>query len=57
MQTATYGSPSFAVSIKTPIPKASRIVNRYLLPIIPQPHKITGILGKAIPLISRRAGC
>jgi len=39
------------------IPKAGPVVNRYFLPIFDQHHKITGILGKAFPVISRRAGC
>jgi hypothetical protein len=56
-QTSTYGSPLFAVTIKVFIPKAGPPVNGYFLPIFAQPHKITGILGKAFPLISRRAGC
>jgi len=57
IQTSTYGSPLFAATIKTFIPKAGPVVNRYFLPIFAQHYKITGILGKALPLISRRAGC
>jgi hypothetical protein len=57
IQTSTYGSPLFAVAIKTSLLKASPVVNRYVLTIFAQPHKITGILGKAFPLISRWAGC
>jgi hypothetical protein len=52
IQTSTYGSPFFAVTIKTSILKASPVVHRYFLPIFAQPQKITGILGKAFPLIS-----
>ena len=57
IQTSTYGSLLFAGTIKTSILKAGPVVNRYFLPIFAQPHKITGILVKALPLISRRAGC
>jgi hypothetical protein len=57
IQTSTYGSPLFAVAIKTCILKASPLVNRFFLTIFAQPQKITGFLGKAFPLISRRAGC
>jgi hypothetical protein len=55
IQTSTYGSPLFAVTIKTFILKANPAVNRFFLPIFAQPNKITGVLGKAFPLISRRA--
>jgi hypothetical protein len=57
IQTSTYGSPLFAVTIKTFILKANFVVNRFFLPIFAQPHKITGVLGKAFPLISRQSGC
>jgi len=57
IQTSTYGSPLFAVTIKTFILKANPVVNRLFLPIFAQPQKITGVLSKAFPLISRRAGC
>jgi len=57
IQTSTYGSPLFAATIKTFVPKASPVVNRFFLTIFAQLQKITGILGKAFPLISRRAGC
>jgi hypothetical protein len=56
IQTSTYESPLFGVTIKTSILKASRVVNRYFLPIFAQPQKITDILGKAFPLVSRRGG-
>jgi len=46
IQTSTYGSPLFAVTIKGFIPKAGPVVNRHFLPIFAQPQKITGILGK-----------
>ena len=55
IQTSTYKSPLFAVTIKVFIPKANPVVNRFFLPIFAQPNKITGFLGKAFPLISRRA--
>jgi len=57
IQTSTYGSPLFAVTIKTFILKANPVVNRFFLLIFAQPQKITGILCKAFPLISRRADC
>jgi len=57
IQTSTYGNPLFAVTIKTFILKANPAVNRLFLPIFAQLQKITGFLGKAFPLISRRAGC
>jgi hypothetical protein len=56
IQTSTYASPLFAVAIKTSILKASPVVNRFFLPIFAQPQKITDILGKAFPLVSRRTG-
>jgi len=57
IQTSTYKNPLFAASIKTFILKANPVVNRFFLPIFDQHHKITGILGKAFPLISRRESC
>jgi hypothetical protein len=45
-----------AVAAKVFIPNAVPVVNGYFLPIFAQPQKITGILGKAFPLIFRRAG-
>jgi hypothetical protein len=57
IQTATYGSPLFAVIIEISILNGIPVVNRYFLPIFAQRQKFTGILGKAFPLISRRAGC
>jgi hypothetical protein len=54
IQNAADGSPLFAVTIKTFILKANFVVNRLFLPIFAQPHKITSVLGKAFPLISRR---
>jgi hypothetical protein len=57
IQTSTYASPSFASTIKTFILKAGPVVNRFFLPVFAQPYKITGILGKAFPLISRWASC
>jgi hypothetical protein len=57
IQTSTYGSPWFAVTIKVFIPNAGPVVNGYFLPNFAQPLKITGVLGKAFPLISRRADC
>jgi len=55
IQTSTYGSPLFAVTIKTFILKANPAVNRFFLPNFAQPNKFTGILCKAFPLNSRRA--
>jgi len=57
IQTSTYGSALFTGTIKISILKVSPVVNRYFLPIFAQPNKITGILGKTFPLISRRIGC
>jgi hypothetical protein len=56
IQISTYGSPLFAVAAEVFIPNAVPVVNGYFLPIFAQPQKITGILGKAFPLIFRRAG-
>jgi hypothetical protein len=55
IQTSTYGSPWFAVTTKTFILKANLAVNRFFLPVFAKPHKITGVLSKVFPLISRRA--
>jgi len=57
IQTPKYGSPLFAAIIKTFVLKADPVVNRFFLQSFAQPQKITGILGKAFPVISRRAEC